>query len=316
MSTILAAFGLVLLVLGLALCTVPAISRPDFRETATPAAVLPTGGPPATVTSSPVPVTPVLPPSPTPAPTRTPAATATPTPAATRTPTRTPAVTPTSMTTPAVAIADAPRDQVRIHARWPKRMQVNRAEVLTVTMAVVPPDAPTPTPVVGEEQTLGTPGPVGEHRAAPLRTAFGDGYTVYAIATLDILTFDVRPEQVEYQSLDDPLVAWDWAVVPKRTGSYAFNVTVRVQWRATDGGPPIERVVWRTQGHIEVNPLYFTFETINVSGLLLTFIGSSITVPAVLKAISGWWKSRPKKGESKPEAPTPHGTPSPPGPSP
>jgi hypothetical protein len=118
-----------------------------------------------------------------------------------------------------------------------------------------------PTPV-----SVGTPG-------VPLQLAFGPHYQeVDAAVKLAAINFDVTPNSVEWQSLDQTSDEWGWTITPKQAGQQVIIFAVDLRWNPAQQGKgapqTVERQIWEsdpkdvnvqedrvTWGQLQIGPL-------------------------------------------------------------
>ena len=155
--------------------------------------------------------------------------------------------------------------------------------------------------IPGHTAIAGTPLPL---TPAPIEGDLGGDYAVVAVARLVGAAFEITPLDPEAQSLNQPVITWQWSVLPKHTGTQLLQGAVELQWRPRDGGAPIRRSIWRANLTVKVGNPLFTRGEVNVMSLLTSLIGSALSVPWVVEQLQER-KGKAVEAAAEPEAPAP-----------
>jgi hypothetical protein len=118
-------------------------------------------------------------------------------------------------------------------------------------------------------------------------------YQGFVIANLDGSAFDISPQGPQREPLDKLLIpfpsiiAWAWSITPKRTGSHKVNLSVDAEWIPNaNNGPIIQCDVWDRVIDITVQTPFLARGQIVAGTLISGFIGSILTGPFLLSALS------------------------------
>ncbi len=228
---------------------------------------------------------------------------------------------PTPTPTPEQDIISSQIPEIKIEAVYPAHMIINQSYVITVSL--VSKTEPSPilqslekaTMVVTEPTPVGTPG-------TTVQQAFGQGFKPVAIATLNAGSFKVlsalsgEQSPSGEQSLEQPVVEWDWNVTPQYTGTQILSVDITIRWDQTQsavvlfvpkfriGNPQLSVDVTEPQ---TPPPPFFTIGQINLANLIggvSTLIGAGLVTLLVT-----WIQRRRKKKNKQASSTTPTTTP-------
>lgn len=211
---------------------------------------------------------------------------------------------PTPMPTSSTAsptLEPTPMPTVMIEAEWPEAMELDRSDSIRVSLVRTNEQPFVATvEITGHAAITVTPVPCGTP-GTPLERAF-PGYAASALAQLDAASFECKPHAMEYQSLDQPRVDWEWNCVPEKPGDQRINVHVFVRWEPIDApGDLIERQVWRDRFDISVRQPWMKTDQLSVLSLFGGFVGSACSIPWLYERIREAIKARREREEDKPK---------------
>jgi hypothetical protein len=251
--------------------------RPTGTLPAEPTRPLPTRPPVSTPTITPAAARPTSPPAPTTAsrPTNTPV----PTRSAQSVRTTTPRPCPTALPT-SIPPTPTPLPRVVIEAEWPARMEIDQSDYVRVSIVRTTAGEFVPTvEVPGHTVLAATPVPAGTP-AVPMERAFGLAYKASAAAKLEGTAFGISPSEMEYQSLDQSRITWDWNILPLKPGSQTINARIVVRWEPIEGeGDAIERTIWRAPLRIVVEEPWIQRGQLSILSLASGMLGSILSAP-------------------------------------
>lgn len=208
---------------------------------------------------------------------------------------------PTPTPTP-VARKRKPVSALQIAAKWPGSMEDSGSDFVGITLdhgiklaaqqsyrpsalptinvggkSCVPPTRKTG----GSPHVVPSPIPVGT-AGVTVERAFGPGYDVYAIANLAAVKFDVTPNSIEWQSLDQRIDEWGWTITPKALGRQVIFFNVNLEWRPQPGwrGKATrvtrERQIWESDPvYIDVRQQQVTWGQMQAMPLVSTTVGTA-----------------------------------------
>ncbi|HET8910860.1 MAG TPA: hypothetical protein VFN23_05315 [Ktedonobacteraceae bacterium] len=150
------------------------------------------------------------------------------------------------------------------------------------------------------------PTPVGTP-TAPIVGAFGSNYNVFAQAQLSGSAFAIDPAVQKQQSLDQRSVIFTWTLLPKFTGEQILNLDITGVWISTRTGPTLERPLVNRLVFLQVNvppekqasTPFFTLGQLNVTDLIVVFLGSTLNVPWIIELLKKVRKSSKPASQDK-----------------
>lgn len=177
-------------------------------------------------------------------------------------------------------------------------MEIDRSDSIRVSLIRIVGQTYVPTiEITGHTAVVASPIPVGTP-GLPIQSAFGPEYAAFATAYLAATAFDVRSVTSEEQSLEQPIITWEWNIIPKNDGPQTVNLSIEVRWKPKGGGQIVQRQIWRTRLDVLVERPLITTGQLSVLTLIGGFVGSGLSIPWIyerIKAMADERKTRKSK---------------------
>jgi hypothetical protein len=135
-----------------------------------------------------------------------------------------------------------------VELEWPAGMKLGESDVIRLTLN---PDR--------EGYLVTAEFPEHATQSAPLRVQRTPGYTLYGVARLDGVGFNVAPAgNQEYSLPENEAVTWRWSLSPKTTGQQRISISLVLRWEPEPGinGPVRESLAFTRGLNIPVTSFF------------------------------------------------------------